>query len=141
MNLTRPTVVVVPCFNEAARLKPDAFVTAVQEHPSLQFLFVEEDRPYESARYRQVIEAAIRKIDGGNRVTTRRAEIIHPREVARPLSELSMRGHVLSGRIKNAELESCFTAPVEDGDHAAIQQRDAANVGELLMRVAIHHAH
>lgn len=50
MNLTRPTVVVVPCFNEAARLKPDAFLAAVREHASLQFLFVDDGSTDHTAR-------------------------------------------------------------------------------------------
>ena len=50
VNLTRPTVVVVPCFNEAARLKPDAFVSAVRDHASLQFLFVDDGSTDRTAR-------------------------------------------------------------------------------------------
>ncbi len=38
----RRTVVVVPCFNEVERLKPDAFLEAVQDCEALHFLFVDD---------------------------------------------------------------------------------------------------
>lgn len=50
MNLTRRTVVVVPCFNEAERLMPEAFLAAVQEHAMLQFLFVDDGSSDRTAR-------------------------------------------------------------------------------------------
>jgi glycosyltransferase involved in cell wall biosynthesis len=36
------TVVVVPCYNEAARLKSEEFVKAVDAYPGVQFLFVDD---------------------------------------------------------------------------------------------------
>jgi dolichyl-phosphate beta-glucosyltransferase len=42
LSLTRRAVVVVPCYNEAERLRPETFLAAVQEHPALQFLFVDD---------------------------------------------------------------------------------------------------
>ena len=36
------TTIVVPCFNEAARLQPDAFREFVKKSPSCEFLFVDD---------------------------------------------------------------------------------------------------
>lgn len=36
------TVVVIPCYNEAARLKSEEFVAAVGAYPGVQFLFVDD---------------------------------------------------------------------------------------------------
>src|SRR6266568_1094414 len=36
-----PTVIVVPCFNEAARLRPDGF-GPLAEHPEIELLFVDD---------------------------------------------------------------------------------------------------
>ncbi len=36
------TVVVVPCFDEAARLRPDTFLGAVRAQPGLSFVFVDD---------------------------------------------------------------------------------------------------
>jgi len=42
LSLTRRAIVVVPCYNEAERLRPETFLAAVQEHSTLQFLFVDD---------------------------------------------------------------------------------------------------
>jgi dolichyl-phosphate beta-glucosyltransferase len=47
---SRRMVVVVPCFNEAQRLDGNAFVTAVRENPSLNFLFVDDGSTDDTAR-------------------------------------------------------------------------------------------
>jgi glycosyltransferase involved in cell wall biosynthesis len=36
------TVIVIPCYNEAARLNLEAFYTAIHDYPDLQFLFVDD---------------------------------------------------------------------------------------------------
>jgi cellulose synthase/poly-beta-1,6-N-acetylglucosamine synthase-like glycosyltransferase len=36
------TVIVIPCYNEAARLKSEEFVSALRDYPRLQFLFVDD---------------------------------------------------------------------------------------------------
>lgn len=36
------TVVVIPCYNEAARLKSEEFIAAIAAYPSVQFLFVDD---------------------------------------------------------------------------------------------------
>jgi glycosyltransferase involved in cell wall biosynthesis len=36
------TVIVIPCYNEAARLKSEEFVSAIDAYPGLQFLFVDD---------------------------------------------------------------------------------------------------
>lgn len=61
MNLTRRTVVVVPCFNEAGRLKPDAFLAAVSEYATLQFLFVDDGSTDHTAR---VLDALVAQSPG-----------------------------------------------------------------------------
>ena len=38
----RRTVVVIPCYNEAARLKSEEFVAGVRAYPGLNFLFVDD---------------------------------------------------------------------------------------------------
>lgn len=38
----RKTRIVVPCYNEARRLQPQAFVSAMREEPGLSFLFVND---------------------------------------------------------------------------------------------------
>lgn len=36
------TIIIVPCYNEAGRLKRDSFVEYAENHPSVQFLFVND---------------------------------------------------------------------------------------------------
>jgi glycosyltransferase involved in cell wall biosynthesis len=36
------TTIVVPCYNEKARLRPDAFVAYVASHPDIELLFVDD---------------------------------------------------------------------------------------------------
>src|SRR5450432_2328130 len=36
------TVIVVPCYNEAARLHPNSFIEYCLEHPGLSFVFVDD---------------------------------------------------------------------------------------------------
>jgi glycosyltransferase involved in cell wall biosynthesis len=38
----RPVVVVVPCYNEATRLQPEAFIAFATQHPDLRFVFVND---------------------------------------------------------------------------------------------------
>ena len=38
------TVVVVPCFDEARRLDPEAFAGFVAEHPGVDFVFVDDEQ-------------------------------------------------------------------------------------------------
>ncbi|MCC6763038.1 MAG: glycosyltransferase [Deltaproteobacteria bacterium] len=40
--MTRPTVIVVPCFNEEARLDGAAFLDHARRHPDVGFLFVDD---------------------------------------------------------------------------------------------------
>jgi len=40
--MTPATVTVVPCFNEAERLRPETFLTFAVEHPGVRFLFVDD---------------------------------------------------------------------------------------------------
>jgi len=42
MGLRSRTVIVVPCFNEATRLKCDAFESALKNEPLLEFIFVDD---------------------------------------------------------------------------------------------------
>lgn len=56
LSFTRRTIVVVPCFNEAERLRPEAFFAVVQEYPALQFLFVDDGSRDGTAR---VLDAVV----------------------------------------------------------------------------------
>jgi dolichyl-phosphate beta-glucosyltransferase len=40
--LTTPTIIVVPCYNEARRFDGDAFITFAQQHDEIGFLFVND---------------------------------------------------------------------------------------------------
>jgi len=42
MKIARDTCVVVPCYNEAARLDPDAFVEVLEAQPKLRFVLVDD---------------------------------------------------------------------------------------------------
>lgn len=42
MGVMRKTRIIVPCYNEAERLSPQAFLLALQENPHLSFLFVND---------------------------------------------------------------------------------------------------
>lgn len=42
MGAMQKTTVVVPCYNEATRLAPDAFLQRCREQPALSFLFVDD---------------------------------------------------------------------------------------------------
>ena len=57
-------VVVVPCYNEAARLRPDAFLCCLETMPAVRFLFVDDgsrDRTKEVlARLRRMSEDRLR---------------------------------------------------------------------------------
>jgi glycosyltransferase involved in cell wall biosynthesis len=44
------TRIVIPCYNEVARLKPDAFLDFAGEHPNISFLFVNDGSTDETAR-------------------------------------------------------------------------------------------
>jgi len=46
---TPPLTLVVPCFNEAARLHPEAFAAALRRFPSLTLLFVDDGSADETA--------------------------------------------------------------------------------------------
>jgi len=42
MGISQNTIIVVPCFNEAARLNVTAFEDALQQDPALRFIFVDD---------------------------------------------------------------------------------------------------
>lgn len=53
MGIVQDTIVVIPCFNEAARLDPSAFESPLAREPKLRFLFVDDgstDRTLEVLR-------------------------------------------------------------------------------------------
>ncbi len=42
MTITQRTLIVVPCYNEAERLQPDAFLSTIEGEPNLGFVFVDD---------------------------------------------------------------------------------------------------
>lgn len=57
MHGTPQTVVVVPCFNEAARLRTEEFVAARNEFPDIQFLFVDDGSSDDTAHVLETLAA------------------------------------------------------------------------------------
>jgi dolichyl-phosphate beta-glucosyltransferase len=57
---TDTTVLVVPCYNEAARLRPEVFRSGVAEYPWLRFLFVDDGSSDDT---RSVLETMARGSD------------------------------------------------------------------------------
>ncbi|MEC7598619.1 MAG: glycosyltransferase, partial [Planctomycetota bacterium] len=63
------TTIVVPCFNEAARLQPDAFREFVKKSPSCEFLFVDDGSQDETRSILECLEQS-----DGNRFQVLRLE-------------------------------------------------------------------
>ena len=57
MATTAKTYIIVPCFNEAARLRGDAFEGFAGEHPDIRFVFVDDGSTDDTLRVLQDLEA------------------------------------------------------------------------------------
>jgi glycosyltransferase involved in cell wall biosynthesis len=56
-GLPVPTTIVVPCYNEALRLRPEEFLAFAAVHPSVRFLFVNDGSTDDTALVLQTLSA------------------------------------------------------------------------------------